>query len=81
MLAERVKDWTREWKRQGLEEGRETGLKEGEAQLLQRMLIRRFGALSPETAQRLFQATPGEIERWAENLLDARSLPDVFEER
>jgi predicted transposase/invertase (TIGR01784 family) len=29
MLAERVKEWTREWKQSGLEEGREQGLEEG----------------------------------------------------
>lgn len=90
MLSEQSKSWTRNWKeqglQQGLQEGREEGLqqgrqegrKEGEQSFLQRLLIRRFGPLDAATQQRLQQASSAELERWADNILDARTLDEVF---
>jgi predicted transposase YdaD len=82
MLAERVKDWTRDWKEQGLEEGRkegrEEGREEGERAVLARQLTRRFGPLDEATRQRLDAAGSVELERWADNILDAASLDAVF---
>lgn len=75
MLAERVKDWTRSWKEQGLEEGR----LEGEAHVLRRLLRRRFGELPGWANQRISAATnTDQLEAWAERLLDAPTLEDVF---
>jgi hypothetical protein len=48
MLAERVKTWTEEWKQQGVPLG--------EAKLLRRLLIRRFGALPAWAESRVEQA-------------------------
>ncbi len=53
---------------------------EGEQTLLSKLLVRRFGPLDADTEQRLQQATTDELERWAENLLDAQSLAEVFGE-
>ncbi|MCS6785693.1 MAG: Rpn family recombination-promoting nuclease/putative transposase [Thiobacillaceae bacterium] len=90
MLAETVEEWTEQWKRQGLEQGRleglqqgleqglQQGLQEGEALLLARLLTRRFGPLDEATQQRLRSATRAQLERWAENLLQAAALEDVF---
>ncbi|WP_313053334.1 Rpn family recombination-promoting nuclease/putative transposase [Pseudomonas lopnurensis] len=93
MLAERVKDWTRDWREQGIEEGRKKGLEEGrkegrekgreegERAMLIRLLSRRFGTLDEETLQRLADASSAELESWAERILDAASLEDVFQGR
>ena len=57
---------------------RERWLSEGERALLYRLLTRRFGPLDEPTEVRLQQATAAELERWADNILDAETLDDVF---
>ena len=68
---------------QGIEQGIQRGMKqgrvEGERALLQRLLQRRFGLLSPEVAERLGQASVADLESWAENVVDAPTLDDVFD--
>ena len=68
---------------QGIEQGIERGMKqgrvEGERALLERLLQRRFGLLSPEVAERLGQASVADLESWAENVVDAPTLDDVFD--
>ena len=65
-----------------LTEGRQQGLlagrTEGERDMLKRMLTRRFGPLDGQTVQRLEQASSSELEHWADNVLDATTLDDVF---
>jgi predicted transposase YdaD len=86
MLAERVIEWTEEWKQQGLQqgllqgrqEGRQEGRQQGETALLERLLSRRFGPLSAETRNRLASSTLEQLGQWADNILDAKSLEDVF---
>ena len=60
------------------DEGIEQGRVEGERTVLERQLRRRFGPLSPAAADRLHEASATDLEAWAENLLDARTLDDVF---
>ena len=74
MLSERVKSWKEGWIEQGLEQG----LEQGERALLLRLLTRRFGPLDKQTESRLQQASGAELERWADNILDACTLEDVF---
>jgi flagellar biosynthesis/type III secretory pathway protein FliH len=82
-LSERLRE---EGLKQGLEQGMQRGMQqgmqqgrlEGEATLLKRQISRRFGALDDATVKRLEMATTEELERWAENVLDARKLEDVF---
>lgn len=50
------------------------GIAKGEALLLQRLLIRRFGALPSALVSRIAQATSEQLERWDDRILDARSL-------
>lgn len=72
----------------GLEEGLEKGLQkdlekeraEGGRALLGRVLSRRFGPLPKPDIDRLAQATPEQLELWADRVLDAASLDDVFTE-
>ena len=63
------------------EEGMKQGRVEGERVVLERQLKRRFGLLSPEVAARLEQASVADLETWAENVLDAPTLDDVFNSR
>lgn len=63
---------------QGIEQGRYKGLREGEALMLQRQLIRKFGPLAEAQKQRISAATPDQLETWSLNILNAESLDDVF---
>ena len=64
---------------EGMQQGMRRGRVEGERAVLQRLLRRRFGLLSPGIAERLSQASPSDLEIWAENVLDAETLEDVFD--
>ena len=61
------------------DEGRQEGVRQGERAVLERLLRRRFGALPPEIGARLGGAAEAELEAWADNVLDAATLDDVFE--
>ena len=63
------------------QEAMEQGRVEGERAILERLLQRRFGLLSPEVAERLGQASATDLETWAEKMLDAPTLDDVFNSR
>ncbi|HEY9279754.1 MAG TPA: Rpn family recombination-promoting nuclease/putative transposase [Eoetvoesiella sp.] len=82
MLSEHSRSWTHQWKMEGLEEGRREGRKqgwqEGECVILRRQLIRKFGPLTEAMEQRLKDASPAQLETWSLNILDARSLDEVF---
>jgi flagellar biosynthesis/type III secretory pathway protein FliH len=62
----------------GIEQGMQQGRLEGERAVLGRLLQRRFGPLSAELRERLDRASSAELEMWAERVLDADSLQDVF---
>ena len=67
--------------RQGRVEGEQRGLVEGERTVLERQLRRRFGLLPTQVDERLRGASTAELETWAENVLDAETLDEVFEPR
>ena len=67
------------FERRAVERGLQQGRQEGEALVLRRLLIRRFGALPAWVEQRLEQASPAELEQWVERVLDARTLEEVFQ--
>lgn len=69
------------WAQQYRQEGEQRGKQEGKAELLQRLLVRRFGPLPHELVQRLTSATADQLELWGDQVLDARSLADVFAEK
>jgi hypothetical protein len=54
------------------------GIQQGEVIMLKRLLTRRFGPLPEWAEQRLEQASPQELEGWAERVLEAPRLEDVF---
>ena len=66
-------------KQEGLQVGLQEGRVEGERKVLERQLHRRFGDLSPEITVRLSKASSEDLENWAENVLDAKTLDDVFD--
>ena len=76
MIAERVESWTQQWLRQGRQEGRQ----EGCGLSLKRLLARRFGPLSADILARIDHATPEQLDRWLDNVLDANSLEEVTRE-
>ena len=59
--------------------GRPRPLPTRERTLLERQLQRRFGPLSPAVTDRLHNAPAADLEAWAENVLDARTVGDVFD--
>jgi len=50
----------------------------GEGHLLQRQLVRRFGALPSEITAQIAAATSVQLELWADRVLDAASLEEIF---
>ena len=64
---------------QGMQQGIQEGRVEGERRVLERLLQRRFGTLSAEETERLTDASMEDLETWAENVLDAQTLDEVFE--
>lgn len=63
---------------QGRAEGRVEGLAEGEAALLSKLLTQKFGTLDSAALAKLQGASTTELERWAERLLTAASLDEIF---
>ena len=72
LYAEKVREEARE-------EGRETGRTEGRRAPLLRLLASKFGTVSPDAEQRIAAATATDLERWAERLLTAERLNEVWE--
>jgi len=65
-------------RQEGRQEGEEKGRQAGEATVLLRQLTRRFGPLGEAMTRRIRDASLDELEQWADNILDARSLDEVF---
>ena len=68
-----------EGKAAGIEIGRSEGIAVGKAELLERQLTRKFGALSEASRSRLLSATDNELNDWSEALLVAATLEQVFQ--
>jgi hypothetical protein len=64
---------------QGLLEGKIEGKREGELTLLLRQLNKRFGPINEAHQLRLNHATQEQLEYWAERVLDAQTIDEVFE--
>jgi hypothetical protein len=90
MLAEHIDEWTEQWKREGMlaglqegeAKGRMEGRVEGRSAVLSRQLAKRFGpaALDSEVRERLRTAGSEQLDLWAERILDAGSIDEVFAE-
>ena len=62
----------------GFARGFEMGKVEGKREVLLRQLALRFGTLPDSVWERVGGAGSEDLERWAERILDATSLDDVF---
>jgi hypothetical protein len=60
------------------EEALARGRAEGKAELVLRLLSLRFGPLSDAVSERVHGAAPGLLDTWAEKVLTASTLDDVF---
>ena len=69
---------------QGIERGIEQGIEQGHMNTLRVMLSRqinlKFGAVPADVAERIEEASSETLERWAEQLVAANTLEEVFEE-
>jgi Putative transposase, YhgA-like len=74
MLEQRV----RQWNRQLIAQGRKEGRKEALAELLLRHLNLKFGPVDEKVRARVNAASPARLMTWAERILTAETLPDVF---
>lgn len=59
-------------------EGEAKGEAKGEANLLIRLLGRKFGELSESTIRQVRAASPGELHRWADQILTASTIEDTL---
>ena len=74
MYATRFDKWSNELLRKGEQKGRQ----EGKAEVLLHQLTRRFGPLGEVMSERVRMASFAELELWLDNVVDARTLDDVF---
>lgn len=63
---------------EGLQQGMQQGVQQGEAILLLRQMKQKFGAIPVIVQQKLEQASTDELLLWAENILVAKCIEDVF---
>jgi flagellar biosynthesis/type III secretory pathway protein FliH len=80
MLADRLEEWAHGYIAEGKQEGLQEGKQQGEILALQRLLAKRFGVIPMETVTLISQAPLEDIERWFDRAIDAKALPDVFED-
>ncbi len=81
-LTKRFETWALQYEQQGVEKGEargiEKGIEKGEALLLQRLLVRRFGALPNDVVAQISAASQEQLESWSDRILDATCLNDIF---
>ncbi|MEO5331409.1 MAG: Rpn family recombination-promoting nuclease/putative transposase, partial [Magnetococcus sp. YQC-5] len=78
MLTTRFEQWAHDYKMEGYQAGELKGQQTGEAKLLVRLLMRRFGELPASIHNKIAMAESNTLETWGDLVLDARSLEDVF---
>lgn len=71
-------DFARKYVAEGRREGRDQGLVEGQRAIVLRLLTRRFQPLPPEALARIEKADAATLETWADRLLSAESLDEVW---
>ncbi len=73
-----TKDMLYQARYEGEQKGIQKGREEGTAEVLAAQLTHKFGPFSPEIQERLAHATSAQLQAWSLNILDAKSLDDVF---
>jgi len=77
-LKQGMEKGLKQGREQGLEQGLEKGRKEGAVALLERQLTQRFGPLPQTARNKLAKASAAQLESWADALLEAQSLKQMF---
>ncbi|MDT8407308.1 MAG: DUF4351 domain-containing protein, partial [Methylococcales bacterium] len=72
-------DGYRVGKEEGRKQGKEEGKTEGQMQLLQRLLVKRFGPLPQDIEARIHAASSAQLEHWSERLFEVTTLAELFE--
>ena len=67
-----------EGRSEGLSEGISQGMFEGQLKILASQIRKKFGQLQADILQKLNTATEEQLKLWSENILDAKTLPEVF---
>jgi hypothetical protein len=67
--------------KKGLEKGLEQGLEQGEKIVLLRLLHRKFGTIPEHYRTQVEQANAATLLIWAENLIEAHSVEEIFKDR
>ena len=62
----------------GVQQGIQQGMQQGEALALQKLLTKRFGALSSDAARMITTANSEQLDAWLNLVMDAPSLDAVF---
>ena len=71
-------EFAKRYAAEGRKEGRKEGLEEGQQKILIKQLTVKFGELPDPILQRIRAADDEHLERWAERILVARTIDDVF---
>ena len=79
-LAETMDRWAADFRAEGHQQGLEQGLEQGVRKTLRHLLIQKFGKLSPTIAEQIENANQYQLERWAQRVIDAEELVQVFGE-
>ncbi len=78
ILAKNKPEWIAIGRQEGRQEGRLEGRQEGEAQLLMRLLERRFADLPSWAVQKISAADSLTLETWSLRVLEVTTLEEVF---
>jgi hypothetical protein len=62
----------------GMQQGMQAGIQQGEALALQKLLIKRFGAIPSDTVGKIATASAEQLDAWLDLVLDAPSLSAIF---
>lgn len=74
MLAERLEEWAHGYKAEGVQQG----VQQGEALALQKMLVKRFGAIPAQVTAQIAAADASRLDAWLDQVLDAPSMESMF---
>jgi hypothetical protein len=80
MLAANLMEWRDRVRNEGMEEGIEKGQLKGEALVVSRQIQLKYGPLDEATKKRIAEADSDTLLRWADRVLTAEQLSDVFQE-
>jgi hypothetical protein len=61
-----------------LKQGMQQGMQQGETKVVIKLLLKRFKFIPDEYLARINNATEDQVLQWAEKILEAKTLEDIF---